>query len=183
MSPQLHAIIHGLKPYYDNAEETQKIIIRAGLVAAGADATASLIPGIALPATVIGCFGAVWVMYAHLCSTLGIKIKENTLKLLGRAVLSNIAANLGGALLGAVVGAFIPGVSVAASAIISFITVYIAGLIFLQMVLNMAQKSSDPYTFSDISEEEMKDFVSKQKINKEDVKAAKEAYKQNKDNK
>lgn len=170
-------LTYALSEFYKNAEDTKKIIIRAALVASTADAVASMIPGVALASTIIGCFGAVWIMYGHLCSTLGIKLSESTLKLLGKAVLSNIAANLSGLLLATIVGTFIPGVSVVSSAVITFVTVYIAGIIFLQLIYNMARKTKDTQSFNDISEEEMKNYVENAEISKDAVKEAKQAYK------
>lgn len=179
-SYQMKALVYGLKEYYDNAEQTEKVIIDCALVAAGADAVGSIIPGLAIPATIASCFGAVWVMYGKLCGTLGISMKENVLKLLAKAAISNIAANLGGALIAMFAGMLIPGASIAVSAAVTFITVYLAGIVFLALVLKMAEKSSDPYSFSDISESDMKKTVSNTKLSKEDLKEAKKSYEQNK---
>ena len=73
---------YALKDYYPNADETEKVIINCALVAAGADAVGGVLPGLAVPATIIACFGTVWVMYGQLCGKLGISLKENVLKLL-----------------------------------------------------------------------------------------------------
>lgn len=170
-----YAVNH-LKDYYNRAEETEKIIMNCALTAAAADAVGGMIPGLAIPATIISCFGAVWVMYGTLCSTLGISMKENVLKLLAKAALSNITANLGGVLIAAFAGMFVPGASALVSAAVSFITVYLAGVVFLQLILKMAQKSSDPYTFSDISASEMKAEARKVTVSTDDLNAAKAAY-------
>ena len=82
-------------------------------------------------ATITSCFGAVWVMYGKLCAVLGISLKENVLKILARAALANIAANLGAALIAMFAGMFIPGASVVVSAAVAFIAVYLAGVVFL----------------------------------------------------
>lgn len=173
-------LIYGLKFYYSHANETERIILNAALAAAAADAVTSIIPGLAIPATIISCFGAVWAMYGALCSKLGISLKENVLKLLAKAALANITANLGGALAAMFAGMFIPAAAVLASAAVSFISVYLAGIVFLRMILNMAQKSSDPYTFSDISASEMKTAVRNTAVSVDDLKAAKEVYAKNK---
>lgn len=165
-----------LKYYYSRADETERIILSSALAAAAADAVGGIIPGLAIPAIIISCFGAVWAMYAALCSTLGISLKENVLRLLARAVLANIIANLGGVLAVMVAGMLIPGASVLASAAVSFIAVYLAGIVFLRLILKMAQKSSDPYTFSDISASEMKAEARSIAVTKEDLEAAKAAY-------
>lgn len=169
-----------MKQYYQNAEKTEKIIIDCALVAAGADAVGGMIPGLAIIATITSCFGAVWVMYGKLCKTLGISLKENVLKLLARAALANIAANLGASLIAMFAGMFIPGASMLVSAAVAFIAVYLAGIVFLALILKLAEKSSDPYTFSDISEKDMKDTVSGTKLTKDDLNAAKDAFDRNK---
>lgn len=172
-------IMTALKCYYARANETEQIILNAALAAAAADAVGGIIPGLAIPAIIISCFGAVWAMYAALCSTLGISLKENVLKLLARAVLANITANLGGVLVAMFAGMFIPGASILVSAAVSFIAVYLAGIVFLRLILKMAQKSSDPYTFSDISASEMKTEARNIKVTKDDLKAAKAVYEAN----
>lgn len=173
-------VAYALRSYYPNADNTEKIILECALVGAGADAVGGIIPGLAIPATITACFGTVWVMYGRLAKELGISLKDNVLKLLARAALSNIAANLGGVLIGAFAAMFIPGGSILASAAIAFVTIYLAGLVFLKMILKLAQTSSDPYTFSDMNENTMKNAMNDMKVTKEDLKAAKNSYKENK---
>lgn len=179
---QLKALMYGLKEHYRHAEDVEKVIINCALVAACADAVGGAIPGLAVIATITSCFGAVWVMYGKLCSVLGISLKENVLKLLAKAALANIAANLGAGLVAMFAGMFIPGASVLVSAAVSFISVYLAGIVFLAMIKKLADKSEDPYTFSDISEKEMKKTVSSVKLSKDDLNAAKDAFDKNKSN-
>ena len=174
---------YALRSYYADAEETEKIIIDCALVAAGADAVGSIIPGLSIPATIITCFGAVWVMYGKLCDKLGISLKKNMLKLLARAALANITANLGGAILGLLAGMMIPGGSILASAAVAFLTIYLAGLVFLQLVLKLAKQSNDPYSFSDISASEMQKALKETKVGIEDLEAARQAYEANKQGK
>ena len=142
--------------------------------------TPAAIPGLAIPAVITSCFGAIWVMYGKLCKELGISLKDNTLKILARAAITNIAMNLTGVILGALAGMLIPGASIPVSAIVTFATVYLAGMMFLQLILKMAQKSTDPHTFSDISADEMKKTVSGIKLSKDDLEAAKKVYENNK---
>ena len=172
----IKAAAHALASYYPHAEETEKTILNCALFAAGADAVGGIIPGLAIPATIISCFGTVWVMYGKLCSKLGISLKENVLKLLARAVLANIVANLGSAIAALLAGMLIPGASALASAIVAFLAVYLAGLVFLKLIAKLALKSSDLTSFSDISAHEMKKTVRETKVSKDDLNAAKEAY-------
>ncbi len=176
----LSVVARELLDHYRRAGETEQIIIGCATTATVADAVGGAIPGLAIPATIVSCVGAVWAMYGILCSTLGISIKKNVLKLLARAAITNIAANLGGALIAMFAGMFIPGASIIVSAAVTFITVYLAGFIFLKLILKMAKKSNDPYSFSDINESEMKRMVHDEKLTKEDLNAAKSVYEKNK---
>lgn len=175
-SSQLKVLIRGLNDHYKHAEDTEKVIINCALVAAGADAVGGAIPVLAIPAFITSCIGAVWVMYGQLCTTLGISLKENALKLLARAALANIAANLGGVLLTSIAAMVVPGASIVVSAVMTFVVVYLAGIVFLRMILRMAEKSRDPRSFSDIDLEEMKKTIKKTKLTKEDLEGAKQAY-------
>jgi len=177
----LKEITEGLKTHYSCAAETERIILNYALTAAAADAVGGIIPGLAIPAIIVSCFGVVWVMYGTLCTTLGISLKENVLKLLAKAALANIAANLGSALVAMFAGMFIPGASILVSAAVSFIAVYLAGVVFLRLILKMAQKSCDPFSFSDISASEMKAAARGITLTKDDLNAAREVYDTSKD--
>ena len=169
----LKEAVYLLKAYYANAEETERIILSCALAAAGADAVGGLFPVLSVPMLVVSCMGAVWAMYGSICAKLNISIKGNVLKILARAALANIVANLGGFLAAYLVATFIPGAGIAASALLTFATVYLAGYIFLQTLLKLAQKSRDPHTFSDIDESCMKDTIKSVKV---DQNVAKEAF-------
>ena len=173
-------LVRLLQQYYSRAKDTEKVIIECAVAAAAADLIGAWVPGLAIPAAVVSCFGAVWAMYARLCSTLGISIKENALKLIARAALANITANLAGALAVAFAGMFVPVFSAVVSAGFVFAVVYLAGLIFLNLILRLAQKSNDPYHFSDISEADMETATRSVRLDKDDLKAAQDAYKKNK---
>lgn len=172
----IRELAYGLKDYYSHANETEQIILNAALAAAAADAVGGMIPGLAIPATIISCFGAVWAMYGSLCSALGISLKDNVLKLLAKAALANITANLGGVLVAMFAGMFVPVAAPLVSAAVSFIAVYLAGVVFLRLILKMAQKSNDPYTFSDISASEMKAAARGVTLTKDDLNSARTAY-------
>ena len=169
-----------LKAYYPNAEKTEQIIIDCALAAAGANVIGGLIPGLAVATTIVACFGAVWTMYVKLCNALEISLTENALKLIAKAVIANIAANLGGVIAASFVGLLIPGASILASAAVGFITVYLAGMVFLKLILKLAAKSSDTHSFSDVTISEMENAASNITVTKDDLMKAKEAYNANK---
>ena len=180
MSSPIKELAYALKTYYPNAERTEQIIINCALTAAGANVVGGLVPGLAVATTIVACFGAVWTMYVKLCRTLEISLTENALKLIAKAAIANIAANLGSVIAASFIGLFIPGASILASAAVGFITVYLAGIIFLQLILKLAAKSSDRHSFSDITISDMEREASNVTVTKEDMLKAKAAYKANK---
>ena len=172
----IREVIYALKVYYPNADETEKVIIENAAVAAGANVIGGWIPVLAVPAAITTCVGAVWVLYGRLCSKLNISLRGNLLKLLARAAVANIGANLAGALIALLIPMIIPGASAAASALLGFCVVYIAGQIFLNLVLSMAKKSSKPFSYDDISDSEMQDIVRNNSVSKEDLTRARECF-------
>lgn len=176
----MREVINALEKYYENASETEKIIITSALSAAGADAISSVIPGLAIPATIFECFGAVWIMYGLLCKKLNISLKDNILRILARAALTNIAANLVGLIAALLAGLLIPGESVIAAAIVAFITVYLAGLIFLKLILQLVRKGYDPHTLSGVTQSELKKEIKEMKVSKDNLDDAKKAYEESK---
>lgn len=179
---QLRQVVKQLGKYYEKAEDTTTIIINCALVATGGAVADGNFPALAVPIAIVSCLPATWTMYVKLCQKLDISISENTLKLLARAVISNIASNLVGELIALVAAMFLPGGSVAASAVVKFVTLYLAGVIFLNLILRLAQKSGDPHNFGGISANEMKKEAANIKMTKADLQAAKADYEANKDN-
>ena len=181
-SVYLKTVVRGLKGHYSQAEDTEKIIITAASVAAGASAVGGVIPVLAIPGMIVSCFGAVWVMYAKICTCLGLNLKEGLLKILARAALANIVANLAGAFAAEIVFAFVPGASVIAGAALTFCTVYLAGLIFLKTILSLAKKGKSGAALNHLSDSEFENILKEQKVDKSNLKDAKNAYKNDKQN-
>ncbi len=173
--PSMDVLIKSLSRKYANAYEVKKIILSCAAVAAGADAIGGVIPVISIPATIISCSGAVLVMYKKICDKLGIVIKEKVLKILSRAALVNITVHLGGSIAGLIAGMLIPGTSVIVAVVVSYLAVYLSGIVFLNMICKLAEKSSDPYSFSDVSEKEMKNTVRNSKVNQNNLEEARKA--------
>ena len=163
-------IAYSLKDYYARANEVEKIIISCALAAAGASAVGGIIPVLEIPALIVSCVGAVWAMYAKVCNCLGIKISENILKFLASAALSNIATNLIGVFAAEFMLTFIPGLSSMAGAILTFSCVYLAGLMFMQMLLAMAKQGKYGDTLSKMDKEDLGDILQKQTPTKEEAK-------------
>lgn len=149
-------ILYALKIYYHDADEAEKIIMSCALAAAGASAVGGLIPILEIPALIVSCVGAVWTMYIKVCKCLDIKISDNILKVLASAALSNIATNLVSVFAVELLLTFVPGISSIAGAIVTFACVYLAGLMFMQMLLTMAKNGKSGDTLVNVSEKDFK---------------------------
>lgn len=163
---------NALQRYYSNASETKSIIKNCALVAAGAATAGSLIPVLAIPAVITSSFGAIWVMYGKLCTALGISLKENTLKLLARAAIANISTNL----ISMLIGTLIPVGGIAIGAIATYVTVVIAGNIFLKLILGMARSGVNVANCNDC---DLKEIVKNINVDPDEINDAKNEYKDN----
>lgn len=163
-------IAYALKIYYANANEVEKIIMSCALAAAGASAVGGIIPILEIPALMISCVGAVWMMYIKVCKCLGIKIGENILKFLASAALSNIATNLVSVFAAELLLTFIPGISSIAGAAVTFACVYLAGLMFMKMLLAMAKSGKSGDALASVSKEDFERVMEKQTPTKQEAK-------------
>ena len=136
----LTGLIKALGEYYEEADEIGKIIIQSAVVAAAAGAAGSVIPGLAIIGAITSSVGAIWSMYIRMCAKLGLKFGKDTLKALASAVVSNIVANIGGIIAVEIVSSFLPGISIAVGAVLDFCVVYLAGMMFLTLLLKMLKR-------------------------------------------
>ena len=170
-----------LKAHYKGAEEAEQIIMNCALVAAGAAAVGGIIPILALPSLIVSCVGAVWTMYIKVCKCLGIPIKDNILKVLASAALSNIATNLISVFAVDIITTIIPGVGSLANAAATFACIYLAGLMFMKMLIFFAKQGKVGDNLGTLSEKELKNSIRQQTPTKEEAKQAgtsfKESYK------
>lgn len=173
-------IAYALKMYYKKAEEAEKIILECAAIAAGASAIGGTISILALPAMVTSCFGAVWAMYIRLCKHFEIRINENVLKVLASAALSNIATNLISVFAIELLTVFVPGFGLAANSIVTFSCVYLAGMMFMKMLLTFAKNGRYGNGLENMPESELKDALKKITPSKNDIKNAKDEFTKNK---
>ena len=169
-------IAYGLKVYYKEAEEAEKIVLECAAIAAGASAVGGVVTILALPAMITSCLGAVWAMYIRLCKCLEIRINENVLKVLASAALSNIATNLIGVFAIELLTVFIPGFGLAANALVTFSCVYLAGMMFMKMLLTFAKKGHFGSDLENLSKSELKAELKKNTPTKDDVKNARDEF-------
>lgn len=169
MSTRLENTINELKTLTTGTEQAKSIIDKCAVCAAGASLVGSTIPVLGIPAILFGSVGVIWAMYAKICKALGISIRQKTLHLLSRAVITNISMNA----LGLLASCLIPGAGVVTSAALTFVTVYLAGSMFLEMVLGMMKKN---LSIEELSDEELKAEMSSVKIRKADILETRELY-------
>lgn len=177
----LNALLAGLKAYYKQAEDVEKIILNCAMVAAGAAGVGGVIPVFSIPSMIVSCVGAVWAMYIKICNCLEIKLSENLLRILASAALSNIAVNLVSAFAAELIFSFVPGASIATSALITFCSVYLAGVMFVKMILAFAKQGKTGKTLESVSQSTFEAVLKDQTMTKSDVKKAKGEYNKEKD--
>lgn len=158
---KLNEIVNRLAKYYNNVSETEKTIRNSALVAAGSCAVGGIIPFAQIPAAIIASFGAVWTMYGLLCKQLDVPIKRNVLWLLAGAALSNLSANI----LGGLVALLFPGGNIS-GAVLSYACVYLAGTMFMQFVLTLAEKGVVGRDLGELSRSELKNAMAEQRVDK-----------------
>ena len=160
--------IKALKEVTDGIIESQKIekagetIMACSVVAAVAGVGSGWLPGAGALVATATWVGTIWTMYIKINKDLGISLKENILKSLASAILTNIIAGAGAfllALAAAAVIAFIPVVgnliAMAVDAFLGYVTVFALGVLYIKLLTKMfkARKSFD------ISENEIEDFA------------------------
>lgn len=175
----INVLAKELKAFYSNADEAVRTIINCALVAAGASAVGGLIPALEIPAIIVSCIGAVWSMYIKICKILNIRIGDNLLKVLASAALSNIATNLVGIFAMEILVCFIPGLASISGALITFASVYLAGQMFMAMLLAFANRGKTGAALEGISTEDMQTVLNEQTPTKADVKNAKKVFHEN----
>lgn len=173
---RLQDVARCLKVYYKDADEAQQIILNCAMVAAGAAAVGGWVPVLALPSIIISCFGAVWAMYIEVAKCLDIPIGKNLLKVLASAALSNIATNLVGVFAVELVTAVIPGIGSLAGAAATFGCVYLAGMMFMQMLLAFAKKGKVGNDLRHVSQQVLKSEIKNHTPTREDVKDARHSF-------
>ena len=154
-------LIAALYEYYDSGDyvvpfQSKDIAdcVVAHSAAAGVSALAAgVLPGAGGAIAVAAGTGAVWTMYIRMTKMIGAKLGENTLKFIASAVVSNLAMNAASML----ALSFIPGVGAVACGVIQFVTVYAAGLIFLNLLTRLFKVNR--MDVDEMSDEERKAYI------------------------
>lgn len=167
-----------------DAENIAEIVIEHALIGAASGAAAAIVPGAgALIAT--GVAGsAVLAMYVRLSKELGITFGDGILKALASGLVADLSATVLANLGLAAAVSFIPGVGSASAGLLAAIAnygmVYLAAIIFINMLAALMGSGKDP---SKMSESELKKAAKKASSNIDKKSILKEAKRQYKNNK
>ena len=122
------------------AEKINKFAIYSAV----AGAAVCAVPGAGGTIAALTQTGLVWTLYVQINKTLGISIKDNVLKFIGSAVLTNLAANAGTyivAYAAASILSFIPGLGTAGAVLIGaatgYMVIYAAAIVYLKLLTKM----------------------------------------------
>lgn len=127
-------------------ENIKETINNFAIASALASMAACVIPGVAGVVAALTQAGFVWATYVKINQTLGISMSENTAKFLGSAIVTNIVTCSSALLLsyaGAAIVGMIPlygqALAAAIDAALGFIIIYVAAIIYLQLISKMMQ--------------------------------------------
>lgn len=128
------------------AEKINKFAIYSAV----AGAAVCAVPGAGGTLAALTQTGLVWTLYVQINKTLGISIKDNVLKFIGSAILTNLAANAGTyivAYAAASILSFIPGLGTAGAVLIGaatgYMVIYAAAIVYLKLLTKMMKVSGN----------------------------------------
>lgn len=177
----LRQAAYALKDVMGSADEIEKIVINHSLGAAASAVASGWIPGAGgLVASGIG-LGFTVSMYYRLCKNSDIPLSKNKLKAIASVAIAEIAAYIVVIVAAETLLTFVPGIGNLGASVIAgicnFAMVYIAGILFLKLMLSFTKRNRD---IASMSEEELKSAM-KHIANGEDFnnmfKEAKSVYK------
>ena len=165
-------------------EKIKDTIGNYAIAAAVASGVAGVAPGIAGVAAALTQAGFVWATYVQINKTLEISMSENTAKFIGSAVVTNLITNAGAfaaVIVGSTIMSVLPGgqiLSVAMSAALGYVIVYVSAIIYLKLITRMMQSDGTlKVAESDDTKHIIRDIIKESDI-KDLVKEGKAAYKQ-----
>lgn len=165
-------------------EKIKDTIGNYAIAAAVASGVAGVAPGIAGVAAALTQAGFVWATYVQINKTLEISMSENTVKFIGSAVVTNLITNAGAfaaVIVGSTIMSVLPGgqiLSVAMSAALGYVIVYVSAIIYLKLITRMMQSDGTlKVAESDDTKHIIRDIIKESDI-KDMVKEGKAAYKQ-----
>jgi len=129
---------------WDDAEmekhPLENIVIGHAILAGMAGMAAGILPGIGAIFTLLSSAGIVGKMVLELSSSLNIPFGKNLLSAISEKVTKTVIKRLGGMLIGAVIVSTVPGIAFLSAAVAAYGVTYLAGVVFLNMILNLYRK-------------------------------------------
>lgn len=184
--------IRALEDATKNIIEKEKInkvedrIKKCAIAASVAGVGSGMLPGVGSIIATTACAAAIWSMYVLINKDLGISIKNNVLKSLASAFLTNIIASAGSFILGKVAGfllSFLPGFGTAGAIVvegmIGYVVVFASGVLYIKFLTKLFKAGKG----LDINEGDVKsmvDNVVEESNIKEIVKEGRKSYKEDK---
>lgn len=163
--------------------KVEDTIIRCSVAAAIAGVGAGWLPGAGAFVASAAWVAAIWTMYVRINKNLGISIKDNILKSLASAFLTNIIASAGALILGFSAGlllSLIPGLQAGAVVIdgmIGYVTVFASGVLYINLLTKvMKAKGRLEFADGDDLKQMAKDIVKEGNV-KGIIKEARQSYK------
>lgn len=183
-SAMLREAAYALKVYCHDSDEIVQSVIGHAAGAAVSAAGAGCLPGAGSTIAAGISIGIIVKMYVSLGKMLGVKLGNGVLRSLASAVVADLAGAVAASIAVAAAISFIPGIGTLGSATITGITsfcyVYLAGIIYIQMLGKILKTGK---SVESMSEEELKRAM-KSAAGSIDIdnalKEAKSAYKENK---
>lgn len=192
MSGVLVYALRALEQASKDVIDSQKIekagdtIKGCAITAAVAGIGSGWLPGVGALVATAAWVAAIWGMYVKINKDLGISIKDNILKSLASAILTNILASAGSLILmltGSFLLSFIPGLgSVGAIAIdgfIGYITVFASGVLYIKLLTKLF-KAGKGFNIAESEVKRVADDIVKEDNIPNILKDGKKAYKEDK---
>lgn len=167
----------------EDAEEAGNTILACSITAAVTGVGSGMLYGAGSVVASTACVAAIWTMYVKINKHLGISVKNNILKSLASAMLTNLIASAGLnilILIGAAAINFIPGLQYASTIIygtLAFVSVYASGILYIKLLTKIMRAKKD-IDSSDVDLNQMaKDIVNESNVS-DILKEGKEMFKQ-----
>ncbi|MBQ2970644.1 MAG: hypothetical protein IJE15_09715 [Bacteroidaceae bacterium] len=165
-------------------EKAGDTIMSCAVIAAVAGVGSGWLPGAGALVATAAWVAAIWGMYVKINKDLGITIKDNVLKSLASALLTNLIASAGALILmlvGSTLLSFIPGLgtvgAIAIDGAIGYVTVFASGVLYIKLLTKLF-KAGKGFNISENNVENLaKDIISESDV-KKIIKEGKNAFKE-----
>lgn len=155
-------VIDALKPYYANAEKAENVILNVSISAA--EITDQLcffkFTQFNVLKTEVTCYGNVKMMFGAICNQLNIIMEEDKINTLAHTALKHIVSECGRHMHSYFEQKMPRRIKFPiAVSVLPFTVIYLAGYLFLHMILELAQTHNELYMVSNAKESDMKNMI------------------------